>query len=566
MALQDTERQPFYWLNEDSITFLERGYLSEGEEAKQRIRDIADNAEKILGIEGFSDKFYDYMSKGYYSLSSPVWANFGKERGLPISCYSIDIQDNMGDIMRSVGEIGVMSKLGGGTGGYFGKLRPRGSAITDNGESSGSVHFMELFDKLMDVASQGSVRRGAFSPYLPVEHPDINEFLKIGTEGNAIQGLTHAVTVTDKWMQEMIDGDVEKREIWAKVIQSRGELGYPYIFFHDTVNNLNADVYKDKGLTVNHSNLCAEVTLPTNEDWSFVCCLSSLNLLHYDEWKDTDAVETMVYFLDAVMSEFISKLEDMRDSDEKEKQQMFMFMEKAYNFAKENRALGMGTIGLHSYYQSKMIAFESMEATKHNAWIHKTIYEKSHKASEELAELFGEPELLKGYGRRNSVITAIAPTSSSAFILGQVSQSIEPYFSNSYVKDLAKTKVTIYNPYLKKLLQEKDKDTRDVWLDIRMHDGSVQHLDFLTDHEKEVFKTFSEINQYVILDQASIRQQFIDQAQSLNIMVNPSMSAKEINDLYLFAWRNKIKTLYYQHSTSAAQEFNRNALCIACEA
>ena len=566
MALQDTERQPFYWLNEDSITFLERGYLSEGEEAKQRIRDIADNAEKILGIEGFSDKFYDYMSKGYYSLSSPVWANFGKERGLPISCYSIDIQDNMGDIMRSVGEIGVMSKLGGGTGGYFGKLRPRGSAITDNGESSGSVHFMELFDKLMDVASQGSVRRGAFSPYLPVEHPDINEFLKIGTEGNAIQGLTHAVTVTDKWMQEMIDGDVEKREIWAKVIQSRGELGYPYIFFHDTVNNLNADVYKDKGLTVNHSNLCAEVTLPTNEDWSFVCCLSSLNLLHYDEWKDTDAVETMVYFLDAVMSEFISKLEDMRDSDEKEKQQMFMFMEKAYNFAKENRALGMGTIGLHSYYQSKMIAFESMEATKHNAWIHKTIYEKSHKASEELAELFEEPELLKGYGRRNSVITAIAPTSSSAFILGQVSQSIEPYFSNSYVKDLAKTKVTIYNPYLKKLLQEKGKDIRDVWLDIRMHDGSVQHLDFLTDHEKEVFKTFSEINQYVILDQASIRQQFIDQAQSLNIMVNPSMSAKEINDLYLFAWRNKIKTLYYQHSTSAAQEFNRNALCIACEA
>ena len=566
MAIQDKERQPFYWLNEDSITFLERGYLSHGEEPKQRVRDIADNAEKILGIEGFSDKFYDYMSKGYYSLSSPVWANFGKERGLPISCYSIDIQDNMGDIMRSVGEIGVMSKLGGGTGGYFGKLRPRGSAITDNGESSGSVHFMELFDKLMDVASQGSVRRGAFSPYLPVEHPDINEFLKIGTEGNAIQGLTHAVTVTDKWMQEMIDGDVEKREIWAKVIQSRGELGYPYIFFHDTVNNLNADVYKDKGLTVNHSNLCAEVTLPTNEDWSFVCCLSSLNLLHYDEWKDTDAVETMVYFLDAVMSEFISKLEDMRDSDEKEKQQMFMFMEKAYNFAKENRALGMGTIGLHSYYQSKMIAFESMEATKHNAWIHKTIYEKSHKASEELAELFGEPELLKGYGRRNSVITAIAPTSSSAFILGQVSQSIEPYFSNSYVKDLAKTKVTIYNPYLKKLLQEKGKDTRDVWLDIRMHDGSVQHLDFLTDHEKEVFKTFSEINQYVILDQASIRQQFIDQAQSLNIMVNPSMSAKEINDLYLFAWRNKIKTLYYQHSTSAAQEFNRNALCIACEA
>lgn len=560
------ERQPFYWLNKDSVTFLERGYLSKGEDAKQRIRDIADNAEKILGIKGFSDKFYDYMSKGYYSLSSPVWANFGKDRGLPISCYSIDIQDNMGDIMRSVGEIGMMSKLGGGTGGFFGKLRPRGSSITDNGESSGSVHFMELFDKLMDVASQGSVRRGAFSPYLPVEHPDINEFLKIGTEGNPIQGLNHAVTVTDKWMEEMIAGDTEKREVWAKIIQSRGELGYPYIFFHDTVNNLNVDVYKDKSLTVNHSNLCSEITLPTNEEWSFVCCLSSLNVLHYDEWKDTDAVETLVYFLDAVMSEFITKLEEMRDSGDAEKQQMFMFMKKAYDFAKDNRALGMGTIGLHSYYQSKMIPFESMEATKHNAWIHKTVYEKSYKASKELAELFGEPKIMKGYGRRNSVLTAIAPTSSSAFILGQVSQSIEPYFSNSYVKDLAKTKITIHNPYLKKLLQEKGKDTRDVWLDIRMHDGSVQHLDFLTQHEKDVFKTFSEINQYVILDQASIRQQFIDQAQSLNIMVNPAMSAKEINELYLFAWRNGIKTLYYQHSTSAVQEFNRNALCMACEA
>src|SRR5699024_3463903 len=241
---------------------------------------------------------------------------------------------NMGDIMRSVGEIGVMSKLGGGTGGYFGKLRPRGSAITDNGESSGSVHFMELFDKLMDVASQGSVRRGAFSPYLPVEHPDIEEFLKIGTEGNEIQKLTHAVTVKDKWMKEMIAGDKKKREIWGKVLKSRVEMGYPYIFFHDTVNNNTVDVYKDKGLVINHSNLCSEIALPTNKDWSFVCCLSSMNLLHYDEWKNTDAVETLVYFLDAVMEEFIIKLEDMRDSDQEEKNLSFKFMEKAYKFAK----------------------------------------------------------------------------------------------------------------------------------------------------------------------------------------------------------------------------------------
>lgn len=289
-------------------------------------------------------------------------------------------------------------------------------------------------------------------------------------------------------------------------------------------------------------------------------------MLHYDEWKDTDAVETLIYFLDAVMSEFIIKLEKMRDSGERDKEEIFKFMEKAYKFAKEHRALGMGTIGQHSYYQSKMISFESMEATKLNARIYKNIQRKAVKASEELAEMFGEPELLKGYGRRNAALTAIAPTTSSAFILGQVSQSIEPFFSNSYVKDLAKTKVTIRNPHLIKLLQEKGKDTREVWSSIRMHDGSVQHLDFLTQHEKDVFKTFGEINQYVILDQAAVRQQFIDQAQSLNIMVNPNMSAKEINELYIFAWKNGIKTLYYQHSTSAAQEFNRNALCIACEA
>src|SRR5690625_835258 len=338
-------RKQFEWLNEHSRNFLESGYLEEGVTPEQRIREIADNAEKILGIEGFADKFYDYMGKGYYSLSSPVWANFGNKRGLPISCYSVDIQDTMGDILRAVGEVGMMSKLGGGTGGGFDKLRPRGAEITGNGESSGAVHFMKLFESLIDSVSQGSTRRGAFSPYLPVEHPDIEEFLKIGTEGNPIQKLTHGVTVTDKWMQEMVDGDTEKRKIWAEILQRRVEIGYPYILFKDTANNNTVDVYKDKGLEINHSNLCSEILLPTNDEWSFVCCLSSMNLLHYDEWKDTDAVETLTYFLDAVMEEFIIKLEEMRDSDEVEKQQAFYFMEKAYSFAKTNRALGLGVLG-----------------------------------------------------------------------------------------------------------------------------------------------------------------------------------------------------------------------------
>ena len=554
------------WLNENSRLFLSRGYLTEGVTAEERIKQIADKAEEYLKIDGFSNKFYNYISKGYYSMSSPIWSNFGLDRGLPISCFGSNIDDNMGSILYTQSEIGMMSKYGGGTSGYFGHLRPRGAEITNNGTSSGSVHFMKLFETIIDVVSQGSTRRGRFSPYLPIEHDDIEEFLQIGTEGNPIQELTHGVTVTNKWMEEMIAGDASKRAIWAKVIQRRVEIGYPYIFFTDTVNNNTVDVYKDKGLKINHSNLCSEIALPNNSEWSFVCNLSSMNLLYFDEWKDTDAVETMIYFLDAVMTDFILKLERLRDSDKQEENQAFYFMQKAYNFAKTNRALGLGALGWHSYLQSKMIAFEDLEATKLNAQIFKLINEKALKASKELAVLYGEPEFLKGYGRRNTTLTAIAPTTSSAFILGQVSQSIEPIWSNTYVKDVAKTKVTIRNPYLQKILAEKGKDTRDVWNNIRDNDGSVQHLDFLSDHEKEVFKTFSELDQYTIINQAAIRQNFIDQSQSLNIMINPTATAKEINELYIFAWENNIKSLYYQHSTNAAQQFSKDKLCVVCEA
>ena len=557
----------FEWLNTDSRVFLERGYLSEGETPEQRIRDIADTAEEILGIEGFSDKFYDYMGKGYYSLSSPVWSNFGKDRGLSISCFGSYTGDSIPSILDTASEVGVMSKFGGGTSGYFGAIRPRGSDITNNGKTSGSVHFMKLFEQMTDTISQGNTRRGRFSPYLPIDHPDIDEFLEIGTEGNPIQNMTHAVTVTDKWLQEMVNGDRDKRKTWAKVLTRRTQLGFPYIMFTDNANDNTVDVYKDKAMKINNSNLCSEIFLPNNEDESFVCCLSSLNLLHFDEWKDTDAVETLIYFLDAVMSEFITDLEKMRDSEDKEKQEAFKFMERAYNFAKRHRALGAGVLGWHSYLQSKMIPFESVEASKLNTQIFSLIQKKSYKASKELAELFGEPELLKGYGRRNSTVSALAPTTSSSFILGQVSKSIEPFMSNYFVVDTAKVKKTMINPHLKELLKEKGKDTKEVMESIRDNDGSVQHLDFLSQREKDVFKTYGEINQYNILDQAASRQYFIDQGQSINIMVNPTnVTSEELNELYLFAWSNGIKSLYYQHGTNAAQQFNLSKLCINCEA
>ena len=559
----------FYWLNEDSRTFLSRGYLSEGETPESRIRDIADKAEWYLKdmaktvaeekkFDGFADKFYEYMSRGYYSLASPVWANYGKKRGLPVSCFGSFIDDNMESILYGVAENGMLMKNGGGCSGYFGPVRHRGAPITDQGESSGSVHFMQMYDTLASVVSQGSVRRGFFAAYQDLEHKDADEFLDIGTEGNPIQGLTTSVVVSDKFINDMKAGDPEKRRLWAKVLQRRSEIGYPYIMFGDNVNNNKPQVYKDKDMWIYASQMCSEIALPSSVEETFTCVLSSINLLHWDEIIETDAIEVLTMFLDTVCEEFIRKTEGQE------------YLKRARRFSMNHRALGLGVLGWHSYLQSNMLGFESTQAAKKNHEIAKTLKERSHAASRELAVALGEPPLLEGYGMRNTTTMAIAPTKSSSFILGQVSQSIEPEFSNCYVKDLAKIKVTIKNPYLEKLLEEKGQNTYEVWETIKSADGSVQHLDFLTADEKEVFKTFPEINPYTIVDQAAIRQEYIDQSQSLNLMLDPDMSVKEINALYLHAWEMGIKNLYYSFSMSAAQALTRKRVqsmgCAACEA
>lgn len=561
--------EKFYWLNDDSRTFLSRGYLTDGETAEQRIRNIAEKAEWYLkdmartdeaktSFDGFADKFYEYMSRGYYSLASPVWANYGKDRGLPVSCFGSFIDDNMESILFGVSENGMLMKNGGGTSGYFGKVRHRGAPIRDSGESSGSVHFMQLYDTLASVVSQGSVRRGFFAAYQDIDHPDADEFLDIGTEGNPIQGLTTGIVVSDSFIDAMKNGDAEKRRLWAKVLQRRSEIGFPYILYSDNVNSNKPRVYKDKGLQIYASNMCAEIALPSSVDETFTCVLSSLNLLHWDEIKDTDAIAVLTMFLDTVCEEFIRKTEGRE------------YLKRAREFAINHRALGAGVLGWHSYLQSKMIPFESKEASKKNLEIAKYLRTHSHEASQQLARHMGEPLLLKGYGMRNTTTMAIAPTKSSSFILGQVSQSIEPEFSNCYVKDLAKMKVTIKNPYLAKLLQKKEKDTDEVWESIKVADGSVQHLDFLTQDEKDVFKTFSEINPYTIIDYAAVRQEYIDQGQSLNLMLDPDMTVKEINSLYLYAHEMGVKSLYYSYSMSAAQALTRKRVmsnsCAACEA
>ena len=461
------ERKDFSWLKEDSRLFLKRGYLIEGIEPEDRIRQISETAEEKLNISGFSEKFYEYMARGYYSLSSPIWANYGLKRGLPISCFGSYIGDSVRDIMYTTAEVGVMSKVGGGTSAYFGNIRPRGSNITSNGESDGSFNFCKLFDTTIDVISQGTARKGQFAGYIDIEHDDIEEWLNIHTEGNPIQLMYYGVCIGRKWWKEMKEGDSKKRKIWAKILQRRMETGIPYIFFKDNTNDNTVDVYRDKNIKIHASNLCSEIALPSNNQESFVCCLSSINLLYYNEWKNTDAVETLVYFLDSVLSEFIVKSEEID------------FLERANNFAKKHRAIGLGVLGWHSYLQSNRIIFDSFEAMKKNVEIFKFIKNKSYLASEELSKTFGEPELLKGYKRRNTTLLSIAPTKSSSFILGSVSPSVEPLKSNYYIKDLAKIKVIYKNPFLVQLLEEKGKNTPDVWESILLKDGSIQHLSFL---------------------------------------------------------------------------------------
>ncbi|MBZ4188655.1 ribonucleoside-diphosphate reductase subunit alpha [Niabella sp. 3A5MI-3] len=543
-----------WWKNEESEQILNRGYLLYGETVETAIDRVCTAAAQRLYKPELKEAFKEMVENGWMSFSSPIWANMGTERGLPISCFNVHMPDNIEGITHKLGEVIMQTKIGGGTSAYFGSLRGRGSAVTDNGKSSGAVSFMRLFDTAMDTISQGGVRRGAFAAYLDIDHPDISEFLNIKDIGHPIQNLFYAVCVPDYWMQEMIDGDIAKREIWARVLESRQQKGLPYIFYTDNVNKNKPQVYKDLNLTVNGSNLCSEIMLPSTEDESFICCLSSLNLELYDEWKDTDAIKLAVFFLDAVLQEFIAKTEGNH------------YLANANRFAKRHRALGLGVLGWHSYLQRNMIAFESMKAKQLTHSIFTELHEKTEKATMELARIYGEPELLKGYGRRNTTVMAIAPTTSSSAILGQSSPGIEPFVSNYYKAGLSKGNFIRKNKYLKALLEEKGMDTEDVWRSIMLNHGSVQHLEGLTTHEKDVFKTFREISQLEIIQQASIRQKFVDQGQSLNLNIPPGLPVKEVNKLLIEAWKLGVKTLYYQRSQSVSKELvNTLTVCSSCE-
>ena len=554
------ERSLPWWYNDESEAVLNRGYLLHGETIHDAIARISGAAAHRLNRPELQERFADIIYKGWMSCSSPIWSNLGTSRGLPISCFGCNIPDSIEGITTKLGEVMMQTKHGGGTSAYFGNLRGRGAAITNNGKSSGSVSFMKLFDSVMDTVSQGATRRGSFAAYLDIDHPDINEFLQIKDIGNPIQNLFYAVCVPDYWMQEMIDGDVEKRKIWAKVLESRQQKGLPYIQFSDNVNATRPEIYKQLGLEITHSNLCNEIQLPDGEDESFVCCLASMNLELWEEWKDSDAVQLAIWFLDAVMSEFIEKTAHST------------FLKQAHKFALRHRALGLGVLGWHSLLQKNSISFESIEAKMLTNKIFKHIQKEALYASKELAEAYGpapifdEVDNFDGVKYRNTTVMAIAPTTSSSSILGQVSPGIEPYSSNYYKAGLSKGNFIRKNRYLETLLKEKGKNTDEVWRHIMLNQGSVQQLTFLSEHEKEVFKTFKEISQQEIVIQASIRQKYIDQGQSLNINIPPALSIKEVNALIIEAWKLGVKGLYYQRSQSISKELLSNIVsCRSCE-
>jgi ribonucleoside-diphosphate reductase alpha chain len=542
----------FDWYNDTSKEFLDRGYLN-NKTIYERIDDISNTVYHIFNDSEIKDKVKEYIELGYYVLPSPVWANVGTNKAAGISCFNSYIEDSIKSILHTAAEVGMLCKIGGGTSAYFGSIRPAGSKISVGGTTYGAVHFMKIFDVIKNTISQGSTRRGEFAAYLDISHGDIEEFLRINQEGHPLQRFPFGVCVSDEWLNSMRNGDAQKRKIWASVLEARCKTGFPYIMFSDTVNNNTVDVYKDKGMRIYSSNMCSEILLPTNSEETFVCDLIGMNLTKYDEWKNTDAVRIATYIADAVLEEFI-QLYEKED-----------LIKRSINFAKRHRALGIGASGYHSLLQSKMIAFESMEAKFLNLEIFKHIQTNAWEASKELAERYGAPELLRDYGRRNTTLTAIAPNTSSSMIMGQHSQSVEPYTANYYIKKSAKKKLSVKNPYLEKVLDIKNHNTIDVWESILIKGGSVQHLPFLSEQEKKIFRTFGEISQKEILIQASQRQKYVDQGQSLNLMIHPNTPIKDINKLMLEAHEMGIKTLYYQLSTNAAQEFIRDILsCDNC--
>lgn len=552
------------WMTEESYKTLCGGYLLDTETPKQMYLRVADSVASYLGKPDMAQKFFDAMWNNWLCPSTPVLCNSGTDRGLPISCFSSAVADDTSHIFDTVKEVAMLSKFGGGTAVHMSALRAKGSEISRGGKTDGVVPFAKIFDSVAVGISQGGVRRGSTAVYLDIEHNDFDEFINIrrpqGDINRQCLNLHHGVTISDSFMQKVVDGDGEARRRWKELIKTRFETGEPYVVFIDNVNNNNPAMYADHNLSVKGSNLCSEIFLHTDAKHSLVCCLSSLNLARWDEWKDTDVVETSTWFLDGVMSEFLDKAKKLPG------------FERSINFAQKSRALGLGVLGLHSLFQRKGMAFDDLQAYLLNGLIFKTINERTLKASQDLAKEFGEPEWCKGHGVRNSHRVALAPTVSNSLIASNVSPGIEPWAANGFSQKSAKGTFIRKNPELVSLLESLGKNDDETWKSIVLNEGSVQHLDFLTEEQKKVFLTAREINQFVVVKLAGQRQKFIDQGQSLNLFFPSNADTKYINQVHIEAWKNGVKSLYYMRTSSVlkgdagSREYKRDiSECSYCE-
>lgn len=541
------------WMTPESRAFLKDGYTYD-QTAEERFIEMARSIEKYSGIEGFGKKVLDYVQKQWLSFASPEIANLGKEKGLPASCNFLQLEDTFESIASGEYEMSILASQGAGTARGFSKIRPKGERYGQNGLSEGVCSWIESYASKILKVSQNGTRRGFLTAYLSVDHPEIMDFLKIGREGHPITKITTAVTYPKGWMEEMLAGDKRKREIFAEVHQTRAEIGYPYQLWEDNVNKNKHQVYHDRGVWLDMSNICTECCEISTPDKEFTCVLASANLAKWDEWKNTDFIFDMNIILDCVVSEYIDKAKQIKG------------LEKAVKFAEEHRAIGVGVMGFHTLLQMKGFAYGDVLSRGLNKTIFKYIREESDRASKWMAKEWGEPAYLKGYGDRNTSRIAIAPTKSTSAIMGFVSQGIEPIKNNYHTKDLAKIMIDWKNPQLESLLESKGKNTSEVWDDILLHNGSVQHLEFLDKNEKDVFKTFTEISQLDLIKMAADRQEYIDQSQSLNVNIPSNTPAKDILKLSVEAWRSGIKTMYYQYSVNQAQEYTQSILsCSSCE-
>ncbi len=555
------------WMDDIAVSMISKGYLLSDENVFDGFKRVSKASARRLRRKDLQPFFYEAMVKNWLCLASPVLSNMGTERGLPISCYGIDVDDSVEGIASANSELMRLSSQGGGVGMSLSRIRGRGARIKDNGVSEGIIPWAKIYDSTILATNQGSVRRGAASFNLDINHPDIEEFLMMrrpkGDVNRQCLNTHHCVVVDDAFMQKIEDRDPHSLKIWGEILRTRLETGEPYIMFKDNVNKANPEGYKKLNLEVTMTNICSEIVLYTDPLHSFICCLSSLNLARFDEWKDyrfengMSVPELTTWFLEGVLQEFIDRAKNIR------------FMENTVRSAQKGRAIGIGALGWHTFLQSKGVPFVGIQANAYTREIFSFIDSESLKASKDMAVEYGEPEWCKGTGVRHSHRMAIAPTVSNAHISGGVSPSIEPLPANIYNLKTAKGVFIKKNPVLEALLEEKGFNIPSVWDRIAKDQGSVYGIEehILSDEEKEVFRTFKEINQLEIVRQAGIRQKYVDQTVSLNLCFDPNDTPRWMSEVHKEAHKVGVKTLYYLRTESVLRGDNldRTAACVACE-